>query len=116
MEMLIDPTTGDYTGEATDTLANAVYIRLMTPLGSWWAEPLLGSKLHTLQREKDKSRVRLLARQYAEQALQPLLDDGRATAITVTAEGYQPGWMLLLITVTSAGDKPQTWKYPVKVS
>lgn len=116
MEMLIDPTTGDYTGEAIDTLANAVYIRLMTPLGSWWADTLLGSKLHTLQREKDKSRVRLLARQYAEQALQPLLDDGRASAVVVQAEGYQPGWLLLLITVTSAGNEPQTWTFPVKVS
>lgn len=114
--MLIDPVTGDYTGESSDTLANAVYIRLMTPLGSWWADPLLGSKLHLLQREKDKSRVRLLAQQYTEQALQPLLDDGRASSVIVQTDSYQPGWLLLLITVTSASDIPQTWKYPVKVS
>lgn len=116
MEMLIDPVTGDYTGKSSDTLANAVYIRLMTPLGSWWANPLLGSKLHLLQREKDISRVRLLAKQYSEQALQPLLDDGRATTIDVQTESYQPGWLLLLISVTSAGGQTQTWKYPVKVS
>ena len=116
MEMLIDPTTGDYTGDSTDTLANAIYLRLMTPLGSWWADTTLGSLLHTLQREKDTTRVRVLARQYAEQALHPLLDDGRATSIIVTAEHYQPGWLLLLVTVTSAGQAPQTWKYPVKVS
>ncbi|EKD4439703.1 phage GP46 family protein [Citrobacter freundii] len=116
MEMLIDPVTGDYTGDSTDSLANAVYLRLMTPLGSWWAAPSLGSLLHTLQREKDTPRVRKLARQYAEQALQPLLDDGRAISIDITAERYQPGWLLLLITVTSAGVSPQTWKYPVKVS
>lgn len=116
MEMLINPVTGDYTGESSDTLANAVYIRLMTPLGSWWADPSLGSKLHLLQREKDKSRVRLLARQYAEQALQPLLDDGRASSIVVQTESYQPGWLLLLVTVMSSTNISQTWKYPVKVS
>ncbi|HEM7399205.1 TPA: phage GP46 family protein [Citrobacter farmeri] len=116
MEMLIDPTTGDYAGENTDTLANAVYLRLMTPLGSWWADPSLGSLLHTLQREKDVSRVRKLVIQYSEQALQPIIDDGRAQSIEVMAERYQPGWLLLLITVTSAGGTPQTWKYPVKVS
>ncbi|HCT7632576.1 TPA: phage GP46 family protein [Citrobacter koseri] len=116
MEMLIDPTTGDYTGDSTDTLANAVYLRLMTPLGSWWAEPSLGSLLHTLRREKDKARVMTLARQYAEQALQPLIDDGRAESIVVTAERYQPGWLLLHVTVTSAGQLPRTWKHPVQVS
>ncbi|HCB2353235.1 TPA: phage GP46 family protein [Escherichia coli] len=116
MEMLIDPLTGDYTGDQTDTLQNAVFLRLMTPLGSWWADPTLGSLLHTLRREKDVSRVRVLARQYAEQALQPIVDDGRATAIDITAEHYQPGWLLLHIIVTSAGKPPQTWKYPVKVS
>ena len=116
MEMLIDPSTGDYTGETTDTLANAVYLRLMTPLSSWWADPSVGSLLHTLRREKDVSRVRKLAVQYAEQALQPLTDDGRAISINVTAEHYQPGWLLLLVTVTDAGGTPQTWKHPVKVS
>ena len=116
MEMLIDPTTGDYTGDSSDSLANAVYLRLMTPLGSWWADPTLGSLLHTLRREKDVSRVQQLAVQYSRQALQPIIDDGRAQSISVTAEHWQKGWMLLHITVTSASVTPQTWKYPVKVS
>ncbi|AZL61660.1 phage GP46 family protein [Enterobacter asburiae] len=116
MEMLIDPTTGDYTGDSSDSLANAVYLRLMTPLGSWWADPTLGSLLHTLRREKDVSRVQKLAVQYSQQALQPIIDDGRAQSISVTAEHWQKGWMLLHITVTSASGTPQIWKYPVKVS
>lgn len=113
--MLIDPTTGDYTGESPDTLSNAVYLRLMTPLGSWWADIELGSLLHTLAREKDVARVRMLARQYAEQALQPIVDDGRAQTITVTAEKYRTGWLLLIITVVSSGGTPQTFEHPVKV-
>nr|MDN1656773.1 hypothetical protein [Escherichia coli] len=34
---------------------NAVYLRLATPLGSYWADALLGSRLHELKREKDVS-------------------------------------------------------------
>ncbi|KAF1051693.1 MAG: hypothetical protein GAK41_01249 [Burkholderia gladioli] len=70
----MNPQTGGYTGTQT-TLANAVYIRLATPLGSWWAAPDVGSRLHTLAREKDTPRVRGLAAQYAEQALDPLVKD-----------------------------------------
>ncbi|MFC0146146.1 phage GP46 family protein [Pectobacterium cacticida] len=74
MDNLLNPTTGDYTGTTTTTLANAVYLRLTTPLGSWWADPLLGSRLHLLARKKRRSpRVQKLARQYAEEALQPLI-------------------------------------------
>jgi phage gp46-like protein len=98
MEMLIDPTTGDYTGDSSESLANAVYLRLMTPLGSWWADPTLGSLLHTL-RERMCPAFRT-AVQYSQQALQPIIDDGRAQSISVTAEHWQKGWMLLHITVT----------------
>jgi phage gp46-like protein len=34
VDNLLDPTTGDYTGTSTSSLANAVYLRLMIPLGS----------------------------------------------------------------------------------
>lgn len=61
MDKELNPDTGDYTGRTVDTLQNAVYIRLMTPLGSWWADKTLGSLLHLLQREKDLQRVSLLA-------------------------------------------------------
>ncbi len=52
MDALIDSSTGDYAGTSTTTLANAVYLRLMTPLGSWWDDTTLGSRLHELNREK----------------------------------------------------------------
>ncbi|VWB81932.1 phage GP46 family protein [Burkholderia aenigmatica] len=116
MDALLDPTTGDYTGTRTQSLANAVYLRLQTPLGSYWADPNLGSRLHELQREKDTPRVRSLAVQYAEQALQPLLDDRRASDITITTADFQPGWMVLLIAVTDATGDVQHFKHPVKVS
>lgn len=115
MDALLDPTTGGYAaGSRTDTLANAVYLRLTTPLGSWWADPALGSRLHELQREKDVSRVAVLARQYAEQALQPLLDDGRARSITVTTSRAQPGRLALAIEVVDASGQVRHFQQPVR--
>lgn len=89
--------------------------RLATPLGSYWADASLGSRLHELKREKDVPRVHRLAAQYASQALQPLLDDGRAKSITVDTKAGQRGWLLLLITVTDNAGTPQTFEHPVRI-
>lgn len=102
MDRQLDPLTGDYTGHSTDTLQNAVYIRLATPLGSWWADKTIGSLLHTLRREKDVARVPLLARQYAEEALAPIVADGRADRITVQAAQPHNGSLKLHIRVETA--------------
>jgi phage gp46-like protein len=58
----------------------------MTPLGSYWADPELGSRLHELAREKDVARVAVLAKQYSEEALKPPLNDGRALQVTIDVE------------------------------
>lgn len=102
MQKELNPITGDYTGKTINTLQNAVYIRLTTPLGSWWADKTIGSLLHLLQREKDLERVALLAKQYAEEALQPIVADGRADAITVTTSQPKNGWLMLHIRVATA--------------
>lgn len=122
MDAFIDPVTRDYVLEAgtplrdpAQGLANAVYLRLMTPLKSYWPDETFGSRLHELQREKDLARVALLARQYAEQALAPILLDGRATAIVITAERPGNGRMLLLIEVTAASGERLTFRHPVTV-
>jgi len=118
----IDPKTADYaytagtpTRDPADGLANAVWLRLATPLGGYWADPTLGSRLHELQREKDVPRVMRLAVQYAEQALAPIKADGRATAIEVTAERPRGGWLSLLIQVTRASGARITFQHPIKV-
>ncbi|WP_338544094.1 phage GP46 family protein [Erwinia aphidicola] len=116
MEMYIDPVTQDYTGARARSLENPVYLRLTTSLGYYWADPLLGSLLHTLNREKDKTRVHLLARQYSEQALQPLVDDGRAQSVEVSTDHLRAGWLALLIRVTDAGGDVQTFRHPVRIA
>lgn len=115
METALDPTTADYSGQRITTLANAVYLRLMTPLGSYWADALLGSRLHELAREKDVARVGLLARQFAQQALQPLITRGEAAAINVEAEQPHTGWLSLRITVQQASGETQTFTHPVRI-
>ncbi|MBG6248175.1 MULTISPECIES: phage GP46 family protein [Symbiopectobacterium] len=116
MDNLLSPTTGDYTGTTATTLANAVYLRLVTPLGSWWADHLLGSRLHLLAREKDVSRVYKLAQQYAEEALKQLINDKRATSVSVSVSAGNPGWAILLIDVVDAAGQKQVFKHPVRVS
>lgn len=121
MDIQIDPTTRDYVlingtpqRDPADGLANACYMRLEIPLGSYWADKTLGSRLHELQREKDLSRVAMLAKQYAEQALAPILADGRATQINVSTE-RMPGRLNLLIEVLAASGETLTFKHPVQV-
>lgn len=116
MDQNISTTTGDYTQNRVYSLQNAVYLRLETPLGSYWGDPLLGSRLHELKREKNVPRVQLLAGQYASQALQPLLDDGRAQTITVDTEKGPTGWLFLWIHVTDASGTPHKFKHPVRIT
>lgn len=122
MDAYLNPLTGNYelldgrlVLDAAQGLGNAVYLRLMTPLGSYWADADLGSRLHELQREKDLARMAVLARQYAEAALQPLIDDGRAQAVEVAAQRPHDGRLLLFITVTDAGGTQRTFQHHVKV-
>ena len=121
MDAFVNPLSGDYelldgrrVMDAAQGLANAVYLRLMTPLGSYWADADLGSRLHELQREKDLARVAKLAKQYAEDALQPIIDDGRATVEVITQRPHD-GRLLMLITVTDAAGTEQTFQHHVKV-
>ncbi len=115
MDREINPLTGDYTSKQISTLQNAVYIRLTTPLGAYWADGRVGSLLHLIQREKDVERVGLLAQQYAEEALKPLLDDGRASEVTVSYKQPQNGILLLLISVKDNRGNAFEFKHPVKL-
>lgn len=121
MDALIDPTTGAYVEsgatllrDPANGLANAVYLRIATPLGSYWADPTMGSRLHELTREKDVPRVERLAKQYCEQALQPLLDDGRVLSLNVATQ-RKPGRLHVRVELIDAHHVTQTFEMHVKV-
>ncbi|EHU01943.1 phage GP46 family protein [Pantoea stewartii] len=112
---MIDPATGDYNGERTTGLENAVQMRLKTPLGTYLFDRDLGSRLSELPR-KDAEQTRALAEMCAYQALSPLITDGRATALQVTASRKLPGWISLSVRITQATGVVATFEHPVKVS
>lgn len=127
MDAWLNPTTADYVRapagglvfDPADGLANAVYLRLMTPLGTWWAAPTVGSRLHELRRAKAIANVELLAQEYARTALQPLVSDGRAQSVDVEVQlqaGADGGKRLALrITVIDAASRPHVFEHHVKV-
>ena len=106
MDALLNPQTGGYVvNQSAQSIENELYIRLVTPLGSYWADRTLGSRLHELRRQKHLKRIEVLAKQYAEQALQPVIQSKRAQCIQVTASAPQHGWLKLHIeAVDAAGD------------
>jgi len=97
-------------------LLNAAIIRILTPLGSYWAEPKLGSRLHELQREKDVQRVGKLAQQYALQALQGMVDDGRLTGVEIAIDQPHNGRVLMTIELLAATGQRWSFDHFVQVT
>lgn len=107
--------------QADDGLRTAVIISLFTdrraepddvlPDGSedrrgWWADAYpdiegdrIGSRLWLLHREKQLPSVLARAKEYAEEALRWLLDDGIASAVRVQAETVRQGLLGLRIEI-----------------
>ncbi len=130
MDAWINPATRDYQPttapvgslqrDPANGLANAAYLRLMTPLGQWFGDITLGSRLHELQREKNLPRVERLALQYSRASLKQLLDDGRAKTIDISTvrdvDATAAGRLLLEIAIVDAIGVRQTFRLPVKVA
>lgn len=96
-------------------LANAVYMRLLTPLGSWWADTTLGSRLHELQREKDVPRVMLLAKQYTVEALTSLVSSQRVKAVECDVFKPTNGRLELHAIITTHDDVVISFKKFIQV-
>lgn len=116
MDSHINPLTGDYSRTSSSGLENAIYLRVSVPLGSYWADSSLGSKLHLLRRNKDLERNRVLAVQYTREALQPLIDDKRADRIDINAIWNHDGRLNLLVDVWRSGILAISFTHYVKVS
>jgi phage gp46-like protein len=77
---------GSMTFEKATTLMNNVYLSLMVQQGSFFANTKFGSRLYLLRRAKNTDTTKRLAIDYCKEALQWLINSGKAIAIDVYAE------------------------------
>lgn len=107
----IDPVTGDYvlqggSPKQTDSLRIPAYIRLKTQRQKWLYAPdnNYGSDLYLIRRRKTNQDTGFIEAT-AARAIQPMVDDGRAAAIQVTAEtSYRTALGLTTDIVDAQGD------------
>jgi phage gp46-like protein len=110
--------TGSMTLDKADSIMNNVYLSLMIRRGSWFQNLDFGSRLHLLHRAKNTERTAILAREYCKEALQWLLDTGRATAIEIDTERDRRidlCRLKLLVEVTQADGKKVSFTTYVEV-
>lgn len=83
----IDDSTGysRMTFEQAGTLLNNIWLSLTVQRGSFFYRPDFGSRLHLLHRAKLTPSTINLAEGYCREALQWLIDSGKASGISVTA-------------------------------
>lgn len=84
----------------------------------WWADELasvdgdkFGSRLWLLSRAKATADVKLRAVEYAEEALQWMIDDGVALAVDAIAEIMGSNLLALQITITRPGATSVSFAY-----
>lgn len=80
----------------------------------YWANPNLGSRLYLLKRSKDLPRNLLLAKQYAEEALEDLVPS-RFESITVSAKQSEKSRVDLIIDAVRITGESQKILYFVPV-
>lgn len=75
----------------------------------------IGSRLWLLAREKELPEVLARAKDYADEALKWLIDDGEAKAVSVSASIPRKGWLCLDISITLAdgSDYRRAYSFPL---
>ncbi len=90
MDFAIQITGNDGIGQMTFNKAanymNNVYLSLVVNRGSFFQNRALGSRLYLLRRSKLTPQTAALAADYVKEALQWMIDAGRATAVDVQTE------------------------------
>ncbi|EEF78401.1 phage GP46 family protein [Methylophaga thiooxydans] len=84
----------------------------------WWGDALasvsgdlIGSRLWLLQREKQTEPVRKAAEDYADEALQHLIDDEVVDSVQVTASYPRAEWLALDIDIETADGQLLNFNY-----
>ena len=111
--------TRDYIIESLDApldadLVQAVLMRLNVHRGKYWANPDIGSRFYLMRRAKDVPRNLLLAKQYADEALDDLVP-ARAQSIITTAQRIEKGRIDLHIEITRLTGEKQIIIYFIQV-
>lgn len=114
--MRFDQTANDYTTDGINmppltgngALAEAAYLRLLIPKGSYFADPALGSELYKLKRSKDVPRMRRQALAWAKQALEPLRSSYYLTDISITTGAVITSGFLSIKAVLTQADGNKT--------
>jgi phage gp46-like protein len=121
MDFRIDMVDGvpEMTLEKSPDIRNNVILSLLVEQGAWFFNPKFGSRLHLLRREKLTARAVDLAVSYAREALQWLIDCGKALSVDVTAEADRTmvaGRVLLSVQVRQANGAQVAFKHFVEVA
>lgn len=111
----IDPSKGDYKLNSsgnpieTDSLLVPAYIRLKAQRTRWLyaPNPDWGSDFYTV-RKRHSTLDGSLCEQIGAHALKPLIDDGRASTVTLTATVQTRGGVGLETEITDSGGEAQT--------
>jgi phage gp46-like protein len=119
MSWRINPKTGDYVmtnGAPVDdpSLIYPAYYRIMTKRTRWLYAPddSFGSDLYTIKKRFNPGDVSPLAN-IVDAALQPMIDDGRATDVETTYLAPQSLYdTQLSVQITDAQGQPQTLNLP----
>jgi phage gp46-like protein len=113
-----DATVGRMTFDPAGDIMNNVYLSLVVKRGSWFQNPDFGSRLHLLQRAKNTEKTAALAEEYCREALQWLIDTGRATKVDVHTErdrSQDLHRLKLLVEVTQADGRTVSFDRFVEV-
>lgn len=88
MDFRIDTLSGigQMTFEKADNIMNNIFLSLMVQKGSFFQNPDFGSRLHELFRAKNTERTAALAVEYCKEALQWIIDIGRAVKFDIYTE------------------------------
>lgn len=104
-------------GTAGSPLLTLIFMSLMIPRGSWFANPLLGSRLHLLRKAKCLPATERLLKDYIAEALRWLRDGGKITSLEISTERI-PSRGRINFTVAAVGSdgEPVTYSNFVRVA
>lgn len=111
--------SGQMTFDQATTIMNNIYLSLMVRRGSFFANTSFGSRLYLLERAKDTAQTAQRAIGYAKEALQWMIDEGKARSVNVYAgreKNLNAGRLALLVEVTpAASDTPVAFSVFIEV-